>query len=48
MLKMVWNLITKERENIFLIRQADVDNRVFLAIRSNWNQWLEKSVILEE
>ena len=25
MLKMVWNSMTKEREKIFLIRQADVD-----------------------
>ena len=38
----------EERENIFLIRQANVDNNVFLAIRSNWNQWLEKCVTLEE
>ena len=38
----------EERENIFLIRQADVDNNVFLAIKSNWNQWLEKGITLEE
>ena len=33
--KEVWNLMMKERENILLIRQTDVDNSVFLAIRSN-------------
>ena len=38
----------EERENIFLIRQANVDNNIFLAIRSNWNQWLEKGVTLKE